>query len=282
MEAGSTTAKWSFGGTLMGPAVRAVVRDPVGILLVPVLLQAPLVAFSAVEGARWSSVLEESADPFAAILWNGDAGGGSVWTILSWLLIAILLSCLANALVIRRTMTGLSSSGASLETDFRHAFARTAHYIVASVILFVISTLGAFLLVIPGLLALFFLFLAPILTVSEDAGVFESLGESARRVRANFGIWLGMVVLFLVAVVFLWVLSAALAVFVSAADASTSAPIGRAVASSLFWTVLGCFFTVAFTTLARFMGSTLKPSSAGAGQPEGEPETRSQAASLFE
>ena len=69
MENRAGTGAWSYGGTLLAPAARAIVRDAPGILFVPLLLQSPLIALTAVEGGR----LDELA---------GGTAAPSIWSVL--------------------------------------------------------------------------------------------------------------------------------------------------------------------------------------------------------
>lgn len=275
------TGGWSFGGVLVAPVGRAVVRDPVGILAVPLLLQAPILAFSAIEGVRWDSMVEGDVTGSIWSIFSGTAPDpATVWGLLGWALFAVLLTCVASAFVILRTTRLLRTLDTSLEADFRHALRRAPFYFFVSVLVLALFSAGLVLLVVPGLVVLYFWLFAPILTVSDDLGFYAAFTESRRRVRGHLGAWLGSVCVFLVISFVIAIGVYAITEFTGVWATTLEAHLTANVAQG----VLGTLFMASWTSFAHSLGGRAPAAGGSPAQGAGGelPETRSAAASLFE
>ncbi len=172
---------------LAAPVFQGAIRDPVGIYLVPLLLNAPLMAISAVESTylspleSWEHVRVEQAALFLAVAVFG-----------------IFLTCVAQALTSRRTAVLEVGPSVPLESDFRHALRRSPAYLAVTILLVVIVSLGLVFLILPGFFALYLWSFAPIACALEDKGVIDSMRRSRRAVRGQAGRWTASLLLLLV------------------------------------------------------------------------------------
>jgi hypothetical protein len=252
-------------------------RDTLGIFVVPLLLHLPFFAISAVE-----TVYKE---PFRG--WEG-VDFGQALLFLGITVAGALLACAAQALAVRRTAVLLAGFSSPLESDFRFALRRAPIYFVVTLLLLLVVAAGLLILVLPGLVALYFWSFAPIACLLEGTGVRDSLSRSRRAVRGQTGRWVACAAALVAAYSLAsWAVFAFFDRFADAEEGMVSAVSdvllaaalqGISLASIVAWTSLYLSFRAA-RDAAEGVSS---PPLAGAGPGPSEAVERARAASLFE
>jgi hypothetical protein len=131
----------------------------------------------------------------AAVAMAGGAGflGAILGGVLLWV-ISGLLTLVASAVTIVMARDALDGREPSFGEAMSVVMGRLADVIGASILFGLIVLVASLFLVIPGLIAAFFLmFMLPAVLI-EAAGAVDSIGRSVRLVRQNLGPALGLVI----------------------------------------------------------------------------------------
>ena len=121
--------------------------------------------------------------------------------------VVTLINLASSAVVVVMAGDVLGGRKPSLATGYAAVLARLADVVVAAVLCGVIIGVASLLLIIPGLIAAFFLIFTLPAVLLDGAGPIESLRKSATLVRENLGRVAGLVVGTVVASVVVWVAS---------------------------------------------------------------------------
>jgi hypothetical protein len=112
----------------------------------------------------------------------GLIAGGIVLMLLSFL-----LSLIASSLVIVMAREALAAREPTIAPALDAVMGRFLDVVLTSILLVVIIGLGMLFLVVPGLVAAFFLVFALPAVLLDGSRATDSLGQSVRLVRANLG-----------------------------------------------------------------------------------------------
>jgi hypothetical protein len=142
----------------------------------------------------------------------GVAGAvlGSAFFIVLFLAVAMLINLVSSGVVVVMASDALASRAPSLGGAFGRVMARLGDLVGASLLSAVIVGLAAVFLLVPGLIAGFFLLFVLPAVLLEGAGPMDSLRRSAALVRDHVGQALGLVAGMMVAGVIAWLGSMAL------------------------------------------------------------------------
>ena len=121
--------------------------------------------------------------------------------------IAMAVNLISSAVVVVMADDALTARAPSLASAYGRVIARLPDVMGACILSAVIIGITSILLIIPGLIAAFFLMFALPAVLLDGARPIESLRRSARLVRDNVGRTLGLVAGAIVASVVLWVIS---------------------------------------------------------------------------
>jgi hypothetical protein len=149
---------------------------------------------------------------FAAVVIAGGAGflGAIVGGLLLWL-VSGLLTLVASAVTIVMAREALAGREPSIGDGVAAVMGRLGDVVGASVLFGLIVFVASLFLVIPGIVAAFFLMFTLPAVLLDGAGAVDALGRSARLVRRNLGPALGLVIGVILLVVALWIAFVALA-----------------------------------------------------------------------
>jgi hypothetical protein len=172
---------------------------------------------------------------------------GSVVLVLMFMAIAMAVNLISSAVVVVMADDALTARAPSLASAYGRVVARLPDVMGACVLSAVIIGITSILLIIPGLIAAFFLMFALPAVLLDGARPMEGLRRSARLVRDNVGRTLGLVAGAVVASVVLWVISIVLH--------------GVAVVGQLASMLLGGVLVAYLTTVAVRVFQTLPRSS---------------------
>jgi hypothetical protein len=106
----------------------------------------------------------------------------------------LVVTALVNATVARLVASELGGRATSIPAAIRGVLARSFAILVLVLVNSATTALGFMCMCIPGIFALFKLYLAPAICVIEDAGIVESLSRSAQLPRGRFLAWFGIFV----------------------------------------------------------------------------------------
>jgi hypothetical protein len=131
----------------------------------------------------------------AAVFVGGGAGllGAILGGFLLWLVNG-LLTLVASAVTIVMAREALDGRPTSIGDAVSAVLGRLGDVVVASVLFGLIVFVASLVLVIPGIVAAFFLMFALPAVLLDGVGGVEALGRSARLVRRNLGPALGLVI----------------------------------------------------------------------------------------
>jgi hypothetical protein len=166
----------------------AVVRDPVGILLVPMIFHAPAIGFTALEFV----VLGYAADPMK------PAERTSGWMIAE-VLVKTVCWWMASLWIILRTENCITQRGERFEQTFTRQISRLLPYTGAYLLFSIGAGISTLLCIVPVFFFLYFFAFAPLAVAIERIGVIEAFGYSRRVVRGAAGRWI-LAMVFLVVV----------------------------------------------------------------------------------
>ncbi|HXJ78344.1 MAG TPA: zinc ribbon domain-containing protein [Candidatus Methylomirabilis sp.] len=131
----------------------------------------------------------------------------STLLVLAFVGVAALIHLVSSAVVVAMAGDVLAAREPSLAASYRAVMARLGDVVAASFLSAVIIGVASLFLIIPGLIAAFFLvFTLPSLLL-DGAGPAESLRLSARLVRNNIGRTFGLVIGAMVATIVTWLVS---------------------------------------------------------------------------
>jgi len=148
--------------------------------------------------------------------WRGRGPGmigaafGSVLLALVFLAAAMAVNLISSAVVVVMAGDVLAGRAPGLSGGYGRVMARLGDVLGTSILCSLIIGVATLFLLIPGLIAAFFLMFAMPAVLLGDAGPIESLRRSAALVRDNVGRALGLVAGAAVACVVTWVASMAL------------------------------------------------------------------------
>ena len=132
---------------------------------------------------------------------------GSAILALVFFAVAMLINLISSAVVVVMARDALAARGPSLGTAYGMVLDRLGDVVGASFLCAVIIGIASFFLIIPGLIAAFFLMFALPAVLLDGARPIESLRRSATLVRDNIGRALGLVIGAIVASVVTWLAS---------------------------------------------------------------------------
>lgn len=165
----------------LGDGLRAaLVEDPVGIVLVPLILHFPNMVLEALQ-ARFAGELEGEALRSPAVGLALAAGWGC----------ALAGRLLGQALVIRRTASRLSPGAPPpLDEEFSALPRRFPVFVAVFLLFWAVFLLGFLALVLPGLAILFLWGFAPQAAILEPGGVATAFARSRAALRGQAPRWL--------------------------------------------------------------------------------------------
>jgi hypothetical protein len=142
----------------------------------------------------------------------GIAGAvlGSAVLLLVFFAVAMLINLVSSAVVVVMANDALAAREPSLGAAYGMVIGRLGDVVGASFLCAVIIGVASVFLIIPGLIAAFFLMFALPAVLLDGAGPIQSLRQSAALVRDNAGRALGLVIGAAVACVVTWLVSAVL------------------------------------------------------------------------
>jgi hypothetical protein len=135
---------------------------------------------------------------------------GSAFFIVLFLVVATLINLVSSAVVVVMASDALASRPPSLSVAFGRVMARLGDVVGASLLSALIVGIASLFLLVPGLIAGFFLLFALPAVLLEGAGPMDSLRRSAALVRDHVAQALGLVAGMVVASVIAWLASLAL------------------------------------------------------------------------
>jgi hypothetical protein len=143
-----------------------------------------------------------------AVAVGGGAGVlGAVGEAMLLGLVAGLLSLVASGVTIVMARDALGRREPVMGDAFGAVMGRMGDVVIASILVTVIVMIGMVLLVLPGLVAGFFLMFTLPAVLLDGAGALESLKKSAGLVKDNLGTAIGLVIGIVVAGVAVWIVS---------------------------------------------------------------------------
>jgi hypothetical protein len=170
---------------------------------------------------------------------------GTLFLVVMFLAVTMVVNLISSAVVVVMADDALAARAPSLSRGYRRVMAKLGDVLGASFLSALIIAIASVFLIIPGLIAAFFLMFAMPAVLLAGAGPVESLRRSAAVVRDNVGRALGLVVGAVVAGAITWVASIALHVV----------PVIGRLASLLISAVLVAYLTIVavrvFRTLPR-------------------------------
>jgi hypothetical protein len=156
----------------------ALVSDPVGLVLIPLVFRCPNVALEALQAKFVGPVDPAQLEPLVAFAF-----------LVGWGLALIGLT-LSQAFIIRRTASWIQNgTGVPIEREMESIFAVFPSFLAVSLLFWGMLFLGLFLLILPGLAVLYFFGFAQQIVVLERVGILESFRRARQLVRGRFGRW---------------------------------------------------------------------------------------------
>lgn len=123
-----------------------------------------------------------AANPEQAMAGMGAALGGMfLVSILSGI-----VGLLAHGMTVAMADLALKGENATLGAGWSRLVSRLVPIILASVVVGVLVSLGMILLVLPGIILAFLLMFTLVAVMVDDAGAFDAIGRSFRKVTRNF------------------------------------------------------------------------------------------------
>lgn len=132
-------------------------------------------------GGSIATVAIKGGDPSAAAV-SGMMGGAFIVAV-----IALLLGFLAYAMTVAMADEALSKGSTTFDTGMEKAKASLVNVLIASVLVGIVVGIGFVLLVIPGLVAIFFLIFTLPAIVLDDLGAVDGMKRSYEIVKSNIG-----------------------------------------------------------------------------------------------
>jgi hypothetical protein len=181
----------------------------------PLMITPPLIATGAVFVAGvllFGSVVGLFAAGGLAGRGPGVTGAvlGSAFFVVLFLGVAMVINLVSSAVVIVMASDALASRPPSLSAAFGRVMGRLGDVVGASLLAAVIVGIASIFLIVPGLIAGFFLLFTLQAVLLEGAGPVDSLRRSAALVRDHVVQALGLVAGMVVAFVIAWLASTAL------------------------------------------------------------------------
>ena len=121
--------------------------------------------------------------------------------------VSMLVNLVSSAVVVVMARDALANRGPSMGDAYRAVMARLRDVVVASMLFAVIVGIASLFLVIPGLIAGFFLMFTVPAILLDNAGAIDGLKRSATLVKNNIGPALGLVIGAIVAAVIIVIVS---------------------------------------------------------------------------
>ncbi|WP_018526151.1 hypothetical protein [Alkalispirochaeta alkalica] len=113
--------------------------------------------------------------------------GAAIGTIMVVNAISSFVGFLAHGMTIGMADIALKRESVTLQTGWERLVSRIVPLVITSVMVIVIVMFGFILLVIPGLIAAFFLMFALIAVMVDDLSAGKALGQSVNTVKKNIG-----------------------------------------------------------------------------------------------
>ena len=132
---------------------------------------------------------------------------GSALLVVAFLVVATLINLISSAAVVVMASDAIAARAPSLAVAYGRVMARLGDVVGASFLCAVIVGIASLFLLIPGLIAAFFLVFALPVVLLDGAGPMESIRRSAALVRDNVRRALGLVVGMVVASIITWLAS---------------------------------------------------------------------------
>ncbi|MCA1753965.1 MAG: hypothetical protein LC641_04530 [Spirochaeta sp.] len=207
------------------------------LIFVPMLAS---IVFSAITGLILTGSAMPMMDRFSGeqIAANPEqalAGAGAA--VGAFMIVSILssfVSFLAHGMTVGMADSALKGESVSLKTGWERLVSRIVPLIIATVLVIAIVTVGMILLVIPGVIAAFFLMFTLIAVMLDNLSAGKAVGRSVSTVKKNLGATF-ITLLVIIGLTFLvFVLNFAL-VFI---------PILGVILSSLLFTIYAAFITI--------------------------------------
>jgi hypothetical protein len=97
-----------------------------------------------------------------------------------------IVGLLAHGMTVAMADLALKGEGATLGSGWSRLVSRIVPIILASVVVGILVSLGMVLLVLPGIIVAFLLMFTLVAVMVDDAGAFNAIGRSFRKVTRNF------------------------------------------------------------------------------------------------
>ena len=137
---------------------------------------------------------------------------GGAFLFLVFIAVSMLVNLISSAVVVVMAKDALGSREPSLGDAFAAVMARLTDVVVASVLFAVIVGVASIFLVIPGIIAGFFLMFTLPAVLLDNVGAIDGIKRSATLVKNNLGPVLGLVIGVIVAAVIMVIASMILGV----------------------------------------------------------------------
>jgi len=203
-------------GRSLGRGLLTVASSPVLLL---VALMAPPVVWlvvlaSGYEGPPAPLVYALAVPPISTVfdLGAGSSAVGLGPAFLVFIAVSMLVNLISSAVVVVMAKDALGAREPSMGDAFAAVMARLTDVVVASVLFAVIVGVASIFLVIPGIIAGFFLMFTLPAVLLDNVGAIDGLKRSATLVKNNLGPVLGLVIGVIVAAVIMVIASMILGV----------------------------------------------------------------------
>lgn len=124
-----------------------------------------------------------AANPEQALMGAGAAAGGfMIVTVIS-----SFVGFLAHGMTVTMADTALKGEQTTLKTGWQRLLSRIVPLVIATVLVIIIISFGTILLIIPGLIAAFFLMFTIIAVMLDNLTAGKAIGRSLKTVTKNFG-----------------------------------------------------------------------------------------------